>query len=185
MPHIQVIDENQAEGDLFKLYDSIQKTRGRVSNVLRIQSLHHQALKNHLDMYMTIMYGKSPLNRHDRELIATVVSSANGCLYCFTHHGEALNKYAKDNAFVAQVIDDFRQAKLTAEQMALAEYAEGLTLRPAAGRKEAVAALRNAGFSDEQILHATEVTAYFNFVNRLVHGLGVELEGDSEREYDY
>jgi len=36
--------------------------------------------------------------------------------------------------------------------------------------------LRAAGFDDAAILRATEITAYFNFVNRLADGLGVELE---------
>jgi alkylhydroperoxidase family enzyme len=43
-----------------------------------------------------------------------------------------------------------------------------------------VQALRSAGLSDEEILHATQVTAYFNFVNRMAHGLGVELESSPE-----
>jgi alkylhydroperoxidase family enzyme len=39
-----------------------------------------------------------------------------------------------------------------------------------------LAALRAAGFDDPAILRATEIVAYFNFVNRLADGLGVELE---------
>jgi hypothetical protein len=35
---------------------------------------------------------------------------------------------------------------------------------------------REAGFSDEAVLHAVEIVAYFAFVNRLADGLGVELE---------
>jgi alkylhydroperoxidase family enzyme len=36
--------------------------------------------------------------------------------------------------------------------------------------------LREHGLSDEAILHAVEVIAYFAFVNRLADGLGVQLE---------
>ena len=39
--------------------------------------------------------------------------------------------------------------------------------------------MRAAGFDDAAVLRATEVIAYFNFVNRLATGLGVELEGSS------
>ena len=55
-------------------------------------------------------------------------------------------------------------------------YADSLTREPAADSAPRVAALRAAGFDDESILSATEIVAYFNFVNRLAHGLGVELE---------
>ncbi len=39
-----------------------------------------------------------------------------------------------------------------------------------------VETLRGAGLSDAAIHDAAAVTAYFNFVNRLALGLGVELE---------
>lgn len=36
--------------------------------------------------------------------------------------------------------------------------------------------LRSVGLDDRGILEVVEVTAYFNFVNRLADGLGVWLE---------
>ena len=36
--------------------------------------------------------------------------------------------------------------------------------------------LRAAGFSDEQITIAAQVIAYFNYINRIAEGLGVDLE---------
>lgn len=42
-----------------------------------------------------------------------------------------------------------------------------------------IVALRTAGFSDAAIHDAAAVTAYFNFVNRMASGLGVELEENS------
>ncbi len=185
MPFITTIDEDQAEGELWSMYDELQKQRGRVSNVMRIQSLHPKAMRDHLQLYMTIMYGKGPLKRLERELIGVVVSVANGCKYCTVHHADALQKYAKDDAWVQQVQDDWRQAQMTPQQEALCTYAEGLTRSPADGRKDAVEALRAAGFDDEAILLATEITAYFNFVNRMVHGLGVELEDDPHQDFQY
>jgi alkylhydroperoxidase family enzyme len=40
--------------------------------------------------------------------------------------------------------------------------------------------LKTKGFSDREILDATLVIAYFNFVNRIVLSLGVHLEEDTE-----
>ncbi len=184
MAYIRVVDENEAEGDLFKIYDEVQKTRGRVSNVLRIQSLDPKGLKTHLDMYMALVFGKGPLSRRERELLAVVVSSVNGCSYCLTHHSEALQKYAKDDAFVRALGKD-PMMELEPREAALRDYAVGLTKSPADGRQEAVETLRGKGFSDEEILHTTEIVAYFNFVNRMVHGLGVALEDDASRDFEY
>lgn len=55
-------------------------------------------------------------------------------------------------------------------------YAVALTLEPARDSAGRIERLRSAGLSDEELLHATQITAYFNFVNRMAHGLGVELE---------
>jgi uncharacterized peroxidase-related enzyme len=181
--HIRIIDEDDAEGELFEMYDELQKKRGRVSNVMRIQSLHPKGMRRHLELYMEVVYSKGPLGRLEREVIAVVVSAANGCNYCTVHHADALKKYAKDDAWVRALAADPTSADLTAEQRALVDYAIGLTKTPGTGRKEAVEALRAAGYDDAQILVATETVAYFNFVNRMVHGLGVELEENPHQDF--
>ncbi len=182
---IRVIGEDEAEGPLFEIYDEIQRSRGRLSNILRIESLNPKALKAHLQLYMATVFGKVGLSRRERELIAVVVSAANNCEYCYIHHGEALNTYVKDEAMVKQLQTDQSKVKLPARERALVDFAVGLTTNPASGREEAVKALRAAGLNDEEILHATEVVAYFNFVNRLASGLGVDLESQDARDYNY
>lgn len=55
-------------------------------------------------------------------------------------------------------------------------YADKLTREPANMREADLAGLRAAGLDNRAILALAEVVAYFNFVNRLAGGLGVELE---------
>jgi uncharacterized peroxidase-related enzyme len=55
----------------------------------------------------------------------------------------------------------------------LTAYAEKLTRKPAGATEEDVAALRTLGFTDEEIHHACQVVAYFNYANRLASGLGL------------
>lgn len=183
MAYIRVIDEDEADGELFEVYDHVQKARGRLSNVLRIESLNPRALRRHVDLYMELLFSKGPLSRPERELIAVTVSAANDCGYCVTHHAEALGRHVKDADFVQQVVADIGKAPLDDRQRALVDFALGLTHDPGKGREAAVDALRKAGFADEAILHATEIVAYFNFVNRIVSGLGVGLEDAGERDY--
>ncbi|TPV94628.1 MAG: hypothetical protein B7733_14225 [Myxococcales bacterium FL481] len=64
----------------------------------------------------------------------------------------------------------------TSRERALLEYALKLTARPAQMTRADVEALRGAGMDDGEILDANQVTAYYAYVNRLVDGLGVELE---------
>ncbi|HKY60833.1 MAG TPA: carboxymuconolactone decarboxylase family protein [Gemmatimonadota bacterium] len=61
----------------FIAYDQDQP-RG---NILRISTIHPEALRAHLDLYRTLVHGPSPLSRTRREMIAVAVSQLNGCHY--------------------------------------------------------------------------------------------------------
>lgn len=185
MAYIRTINEDEADGKLFDIYDEIQRNRGRVSNILRASSLEPKAMRAHLDLYMATVFGKGGLSRKETETLAVVVSTANGDEYCMTHHGEALGRYARDPAFVAALTKDAAQAPLTPREKALTAYALKLTLHPAKGVEKEVQAMRKEGMKDEEILQAAQVVGYFNYVNRLSIGLGVELEQNEDRDYHY
>ena len=55
-------------------------------------------------------------------------------------------------------------------------YAVKLTVEPASITGEDVGTLREAGFSDIDILHIVEVVGYFAYANRIADGLGIPLE---------
>ncbi len=62
------------------------------------------------------------------------------------------------------------------------DYAVTLTLHPHRIDADSVERLREVGFDDRAILDICQVVAYYNYVNRLADGLGVELEGDWSEE---
>lgn len=93
------------------------------------------------------------------------------------HHGAALRAQTdRDDDLPEALAADWRRADVTDELRALLAYAEKLTLRPGEVEEADLQRLRDAGWSDEAILHTCEVVAYFNFVNRTADGLGVALE---------
>ena len=96
MAWIEEIEVDAADGKLGRLYADLVEKRGKVSNILKVHSLNPDALGSHLDLYMTVMFGKSGLSRAEREAIAVVVSANNDCAYCVNHHVEALRRYIKD-----------------------------------------------------------------------------------------
>lgn len=180
MSFIRVIQETEAEGRLREIYSDLIEKRGKIAEVHKIQSLNPETIVNHMDLYMTIMFGQSPLKRVQREMIAVVVSRANNCAYCQVHHAAAVNHYWKDDAKVNQLKLDYTKLDLPAVDKLLCDYGRNLTLNP--GKETEIAhitPLREAGLEDRGILDATLVIAYFNFVNRIVLGLGVELEENS------
>ena len=126
---------------------------------------------------MTIMFGRSPLKRVHREMMAVIVSVANKCEYCQIHHLEAVKNFWKDDEKLEDFKKDFEASGLDEKEKALCRFAKSLTISPEKSKDEGlIRPLRKLGFSDREILDATLVIAYFNFVNRMVLGLGVDLE---------
>ena len=81
MPHLDLIDPDDAEGILAEEYEAAVGRAGKVFNIVRSMSLSPEALRASMGMYRAIMFAPSQLSRQDRELLATVVSSANECYY--------------------------------------------------------------------------------------------------------
>jgi len=185
MPWINTIDPEDATGKLEEIYKKAMGERGKISNILKIHSLLPRTMKTHLDFYMSIMFNKSTLSREERELIAVVVSGANSCAYCVNHHGEALAHYWGDRGKVTKAAEDFRSLKLPKRTMVMLDYAEKLTKTPGKITEEDVSKLRDQGLSDEDILNLGLIIGYFNFVNRVVLGLGVEFSPDEVAGYKY
>ena len=78
--------------------------------------------------------------------------------------------------FPRDLVKNYKQAKLSYQDRVMLDYAVKLTNTPAEIEELDVVLLRETGFSDTAILDICQVTAYYNYVNRLADGLGVELE---------
>lgn len=95
MAYINVIEPEDADGELKQIYNNLIEKRGKLAEVHKIQSLNPESIVRHIDFYMTIMFGKSPLKRYQREMMAVVVSATNKCEYCCKHHCAALQNFCK------------------------------------------------------------------------------------------
>lgn len=71
---------------------------------------------------------------------------------------------------------DYRAADLDEADLAMLGYAVKLTRSPHSVSGEDVEELRGVGFDDTAVLDICQVTSYYNYVNRMAEGLGVELE---------
>lgn len=181
MTWIDTITPERADGMLGKLYGAIAKARGRVAAVHVAQSLHPRALRAHMELYKAVVLGPGSLSRRDRERVAVVVSFHNECAYCVRHHAEALRQLGEEPSVAADLERGLVPAGIDERHRALLEWAARGTAAPARADSAAVARLRELGWEDRAILDAALTVAYFNFVNRLVLLLGVELEEGFEQ----
>lgn len=185
MPYIKVINENEAEGKLKEVYDNITSARGKLSNIMKIHSLMPDTMIKHLELYLSIMFSKSNLTREEKEILAVVVSKNNNCDYCINHHAEALNHYWKNKERLDNFISTLDDDSFSDKFKRAIKYATKLTINPSSVTKDDIDELKNAGWSDEDILGINLIISYFNFVNRIVLGLGVEFSEDEVKGYKY
>ena len=180
MSWIRSIAPEQATGDAAAAFQRLraQSGRGHVSNFWQAMGLDPTALGGMVELRAAIMDAPAPLTASQAESIALVVSAVNGCGYSVAHHGRRLVKTLGDEALARAVARDYREADLSARDRVLLDYAVALTCEPSERKAEDVERLREYGFDDAAILKATEITAYYNAVNRILSGLGVPLEAD-------
>lgn len=185
MPFINVIDENEAEGKLADIYNNMISKRGKLSNIMKIHSLIPDSMQSHMDLYISIMFNRSKLKRDEKEFIAVIVSALNKCEYCINHHGEALKFYWKDDKLINDVVNDYRNSEISDRLRLIGDYVYKVTLESDSVSEDDIALLSSAGFSDEDILSVNLIASYFNFVNRIANGLGVEFTEEEMQGYKY
>lgn len=126
-----------------------------------------------LDYHQVLLRGPSPLTVAQRELIAAYVSALNACQYCAGVHTATAAAFGVDEDLVTALVADVDTAPVEESMRPVLGLVRTLTLTPARVRDAEIAAVYAAGW-DEQALHdVVSVCALFNFMNRLVEGLGI------------
>lgn len=74
------------------------------------------------------------------------------------------------------IASNWREAPLKKADLALCAFAEKLTNKPEEMSQSDVAQLHAHGFDDRAVHDATQIIGYFNYINRVADGLGIDDE---------
>jgi uncharacterized peroxidase-related enzyme len=140
---------------------------GFVPNVFVTYSFRPERLRSWFAHFKSLHVPTEHLSTADREMIAVVVSMANGCLYCLVSHGAALREALGNPVQADRITLDWRRAGLDERQWAVCAYAEKLTLTPRLMSQDDIEALLAVGLSHEEAWDVSEVAAMYNFTNRM------------------
>jgi uncharacterized peroxidase-related enzyme len=121
-----------------------------------------------------LLRGPSPLTVGQRELIAAYVSALNGCRYCREIHAAVAARLGIAAGLVDRLLEDPGAADT--QLRPVIELARKLTVAPMTVRSADTEAVLAAGWGADGLYHAVAIVALFNQMNRLVEGLGIELE---------
>ena len=130
-------------------------------------------MHNFSRLYNTLMLDEEncALTKLEREMIAVVVSSANHCYYCLVAHGQAVRQLSGDALLGEMMVMNYRVAELNARQRAMLDFAWKLTLTPHDIGDDDRQELHDAGFTDHDIFDICDTAAFFNYTNRVAHGI--------------
>ncbi|EGT5659650.1 alkylhydroperoxidase domain protein [Cronobacter dublinensis subsp. dublinensis] len=123
-----------------------------------------------------IFYTPGGLARAERELAATVASKVNGCIYCASVHARKASQLSKANDAVQRLLEVAPGESLSAGQSArwkaIIDFSAALSATPSTASAAHVAALRDEGLTDLELLDLVQATAFFAWANRLMLTLG-------------
>jgi uncharacterized peroxidase-related enzyme len=120
-----------------------------------------------------LMRGPSPLTPGERELIAAFVSGVNSCRFCHGTHSRVAQAFGVPDDVIKGLLDDIELAPVPQRMKPILRYARKLTETPSRMTQADAAAIYDAGWSEQALVHAIAVCAYFNNMNRLVEGAGI------------
>lgn len=123
------------------------------------------------ELTQILLRGESSLSPAERELIATLVSHKNRCVFCTTSHAAAADAYFGSSALTEQVCADHRTAPISEKMKALLTIASQVQESGKSVTPEAVEAAKNAGATDLELHDTVMIAALFCFYNRYVDGL--------------
>ncbi len=180
---IRMISDEDADDHLRATLDLARTPHGTVDNVMRVHSLRPNTMKGHVILYRACLHDQvNTVPMWFQEVISSYVSTLNTCPYSYANHWANARHLIADDAR-ADTIEAALQARRPQDafdgaHLAALIYAEKLTLSPGKMAKPDVAALKDAGWEDGEILEINQIVGYFNYANRLLNGLGVTTEGD-------
>jgi uncharacterized peroxidase-related enzyme len=141
-------------------------------------------MEGHMAIYKYVLHHSgNTIPKWFLEVLGVWVSSLNECSYCVEHHFSGMKRLLGDDPRadairVAIESRDLAAIPLDAAQKCAMEYARVLTRDPAGLSENHVIGLREAGYTDGEILEINQVSAYFSYANRTVLGLGCSTAGD-------
>lgn len=131
-------------------------------------------LEELLKFHDVVLRAASPLSIGEREMIAAYVSRLNGCRFCFNSHRVYAAFYGVEPELFEKLIVKVDGSGVDAKMIPILKYARKITLDHGAIEKSDIDAILAAGWDGQAVNDAAAVAALFNYMNRIVHAMGVD-----------
>ncbi len=155
--------------DIRSRIEAVQEKSGFVPNVFLALAHRPDEFRAFFAHHDALMEKDSGLSKAEREMIVVATSAANECQYCVVAHGAILRIRAKNPLIADQVAINYRKADVTDRQRAMLDFAMKVSREAATVSDKDFAALRDHGFTDDDIWDIGAISAFFAQSNRLAN----------------
>lgn len=166
-PFIDLVPPEQAQGARKALYDELEKVRGRgrVSNLFRAYGAFPELGMANFRRLMVLLT-RGSLTVKFKEAVMTALAEINRCDYCVSFHATSLkNAGASEDEVQAAIRFDAKGIGLSLKEQSLFEYALKANGDPHGITPDDIAALREEGVTDQEMIEALETVNTGNAFN--------------------
>lgn len=171
MPRIQPVDPAQAQGRTRELLDAVKAKLGGTPNLITTMAQGPAVLEGYLGLSGALARGTLPAGL--REQVALAIAGVNGCEYCASAH-TAIGKGAgvPEADLAASIVGEPADPRAAAA----VRFARAVTERRGWVSDNQLRAIRDAGFSDAEILELVGAVALNTLTNYLNHVAQTDLD---------
>lgn len=164
----------EATGELAAAYDWQAASLGQPAEFTMLGSLYPAIVDERLRLYRTVEQCPSSLDAIERQAAAWVVSLLNGTDHCASGLSLKLSSLGLDERAKAAIANDPAHPATGSDRLdAICAHAAKLTTRPTEMSEADLDVLRSHGLDDLDLLDLNNMVSYYNYINRVVMGLGL------------
>lgn len=172
MSIVKTVPEAEATGLVAELYAEDVEDLGYVPSHSRVMALNPEAVRGFEQLVRAIAI---PMGKRRYELVTLAAAEAIGSQACLLAHSRK-SLSILDAEQITRILRDYRDAGLTDAEVAMMDYAARLSTDSSSMTNADSERLREAGFTDREIVDITLAAAARNFYSRSLHALAVEVD---------
>jgi uncharacterized peroxidase-related enzyme len=159
--------------DIRARIQEVQEKSGFIPNVFLMLAYRPAEFRAFMAYHDALMDKKEGLTKAEREMIVVATSAANQCQYCVIAHGAILRIRAKNTLIADQIATNYRKADITPRRRAMLDFAMKVSREAETVDEADSDALRQHGFTDDEIWDIAAIAAFFAMSNRLANFTGL------------
>lgn len=177
MPLIKTIKPTDATGELAELYGKIEAMRGRVSNSAQIFSASPELIKQQMSFIEYYMVKQKSLSMPLLASIRMLISDKNNCSYCVDFNASILiNMLGWRPKEVEAMRANPSDAKLDEKEKAMLLFVLKAVRTPHDVNASDIQKLRDLGYTDGEILDATNHGARMSAIDIIFDAFKIEKD---------